>query len=160
MVRHKGRQRRPLAERFWENVDKRGPDECWPWIGSIDTRGYESIGADGGKPLMRAHRVAYELCVAPIPDGMVACHRCDNRACVNPGHIFIATQRENILDMVRKGRRQWPKGEHHPKAKLRASEVLAIREDPRPPRLICAQYGIGRTTLYQIKRRETWGCLA
>ncbi|MDO3579447.1 hypothetical protein Q3O87_25180, partial [Ralstonia pseudosolanacearum] len=60
----------------------------------------------------------------------------------------------------RKGRRQWPKGEHHPKAKLRASEVLAIREDPRPPRLICAQYGIGRTTLYQIKRRETWGCLA
>lgn len=56
---HKGRQPRPLAERFWEKVDRRGPDECWPFLGSIDGRGYGSIGANGGKPLRRAHRVAY-----------------------------------------------------------------------------------------------------
>jgi hypothetical protein len=159
VVRHKGRQPRPLAERFWEKVDKRGPDECWPWVGSIDTRGYGSIGANGGKPLLRAHRVAYELCVGPIPPGLVVCHACDTRHCVNPGHLFVATQRENVLDMVRKGRRQWPAGACHPKAKLRAEDVLAIRNDPRPPRLIRAEYGIGKTTLHQIKRRETWRCL-
>lgn len=159
MARRKGRQPRPLAERFWEKVDKRGPDECWPWVGSIDTRGYCSIGADGGKPLLRAHRVAYELCVGPIPPGLVVCHTCDTRHCVNPIHLFVATQRENVLDMVRKGRRQWPAGERHPKAKLRAEDVIAIRNDTRPPRLIRAEYGIGKTTLHQIKRRETWRCL-
>jgi hypothetical protein len=153
---HKGRKPRPLAERFWEKVDIRSLDECWPWIGSIDTRGYGTIGADGGRPLMRAHRVAYELTRGPIPAGLVVCHVCDNRACVNPEHLFVATQRENVLDMVRKGRRQWPNGEHHYIAKLTAADVLNIRDDPRPPRLIRAQYDIGKTTLYQIKRRESW----
>lgn len=159
MVARKGRQARPLAERFWEKVDKRGDDECWTWIGSIDTRGYGSVGADGGKPLMRAHRVVYALVFGPIPTGLVVCHACDNRACVNPRHLFAATQRDNVLDMVRKGRRQWPAGERHPKAKLSAEDVLAIRGDNRPPCLIRAEYGIGKTTLYQIQRRETWRCL-
>ncbi|BAO82900.1 external origin protein [Serpentinimonas maccroryi] len=159
MGRHKGRQPRPLSERFWKKVEKRSPDECWPWIGSIDTRGYGNIGADGDKPLRRAHRVAYELCVAPIPEVLVVCHVCDNRACVNPQHLFVATQRENVLDMVRKGRRQWPSGELHRWAKLSTADVVAIRDDTRAPRLIRAQYGIGQTTLYQIKRRETWRCL-
>lgn len=159
MGMRKGRQPRPLADRFWEKVNKRDADECWPWVGSIDTRGYGSIGANGGKPLMRAHRVAYELCVGAIPRGLVVCHACDNRACVNPQHLFIATQRENVMDRVRKGRRQWPTGEQHPKAKLSTDDVLAIRRDPRQQRYVLADYAIGKTTYYQIKRRETWRCL-
>ena len=67
----KGRQRRPLSDRFWEKVNSQGENDCWWWIASLDTRGYGSIGADGGKPLMRAHRVAYQLMVGPIPPGLV-----------------------------------------------------------------------------------------
>ena len=152
----KGRQPRPLAERFWEKVDVRGIDECWPWIGSIDTRGYGSIGADGGKPLRRAHRVAYELTIAPIPPGLVVCHTCDNRACVNPRHLFVATQRDNVLDMIRKGRRYSSAGDRNPRVKLRLDQILAIRRDPRSTREILAEYGIAKSTLRSIKRREIW----
>lgn len=153
---HKGRQAKPLEERFWEKVDKRGSAECWPWIGSIDTRGYGTIGANGGRPLLRAHRVSFELNVGAIPDGQVVCHACDNRACVNPMHLFAATQRENVNDMVRKGRRHSSIGDRNPSAKLRADQVIAIRQDHRRSRVIQAEYGISSSTLLSIKRYETW----
>ncbi|MCW7540703.1 HNH endonuclease [Aquabacterium sp. A7-Y] len=159
MAGRKGRQPRPLVERFWEKVQRREDDECWLWVGSIDTRGYGSIGADGGKPLMRAHRVAYQLEVGPIPAGLVVCHRCDNRACVNPRHLFVATQRENVLDMIRKGRRHSSAGERSPFARLTAEQVLAIRGDSRPPKVIRAEYGISKTGLRSIQRRKTWSHL-
>jgi hypothetical protein len=155
-VRHKGRQPRPLADRFWEKVYQRGPDECWPFLGSIDGRGYGSIGADGGKPLRRAHRVAYELVIGHIPPGMVVCHTCDHRECVNPRHLFVGTQRDNVLDMIRKGRRHSSAGERNPCVKLHADQVLAIRHDSRPAREILVAFGIAASTLYSIRNHETW----
>jgi hypothetical protein len=156
MHAHKGRQARPLAERFWEKVDVLGESECWLWLGSLDTRGYGTIGANCGRPLLRAHRVSFELEVGVIPDGHVVCHACDNRACVNPRHLFAATQRENVLDMVRKGRRHSSVGDRNPSAKLRSDQVIAIRHDRRRSREICAEYGISSSTLLSIKRHETW----
>jgi hypothetical protein len=155
----KGRQPRPLAERFWGKVDKRGPDECWAWIGSIDTRGYGSIGANGGKPLMRAHRVAYDICVGRIPSGLVVCHVCDNRACVNPRHLFIGTQQENVIDMIRKGRRRSYAGEGAPSAKLTNEQVMAIRVDQRRTQDIINAYRISRSTVYSIRNRHSWAHL-
>jgi hypothetical protein len=152
----KGRQPRPLAVRCWEKVNRCGDAACWPWIGSLDTRGYGSIGADGGKPLMRAHRVTYELTVGPIPPGLFVCHTCDNRACVNPRHLFVATQRENMRDMLRKGRRHSSAGERHPRVKLSTAQVLAIRADQRQTKDIIAAYGISKSTVRGIKRRQTW----
>jgi hypothetical protein len=61
MHAHKGRQARSLTDRFWENVEVLGESECWLWLGSLDTRGYGTIGAKGGRPLLRAHRVSFEL---------------------------------------------------------------------------------------------------
>lgn len=156
MHAHKGRQARPLAERFLEKVNVRSEKECWPWIGSIDTRGYGSIGANGGKPLMRAHRVAYELAVGPIPHGLVVCHICDNRACVNPGHLFVGTQQENVNDMIHKGRRRSYAGEGSPRAKLSVDQVMAIRLDQRRTQDIISAYQISKSTVYSIKRHETW----
>jgi len=102
---HKGFVRRPLAERFWEKVDRRTSDECWPWLGSKSSyeRPYGQIWVAGAT--RRAHAVAWELHHGhPIPEGFEACHSCDSPSCANPAHIFLGTHRENMLDAARKKR--------------------------------------------------------
>lgn len=97
-----GPARRPLAERFWPKVDKRGTEECWPWLGCTNADGYGSIVAGGhsGQKLY-AHRVAYELLVGPIPRGFTIDHvrlrGCTRRDCCNPAHLEPVTQRTNTM---------------------------------------------------------------
>ena len=92
-----------IEARFWAKVDKRGPDECWPWLATLTTRGYGQFWFVT-RP-RRAHIVAWELANGqPFPEGMVGCHRCDNPPCVNPAHIWPGTRSENLLDAARKGR--------------------------------------------------------
>lgn len=95
-----GKQPQTLAERFWAKVDWREPDECWEWQGSLQRHGYGHIyigKIDGSKRFRSAHRVAYELEVGPIPDGLVLDHLCRNPICVNPSHLEPVTQRINLL---------------------------------------------------------------
>lgn len=95
---------RPLAERFWEKVEK--TEFCWLWHGSLHPKGYGQLTmrVDGKTVGRRAHHVAWELAYGSRPKGLNICHHCDVRNCVRPSHLFAGTQKENIQDMIRKGR--------------------------------------------------------
>jgi hypothetical protein len=91
-------------KRFWDKVKIAGPNECWEWQAAIGTSGYGKMGFNGKSEY--AHRVCFILEHHEIPKGLVVMHTCDNRICVNPKHLKLGTQKENLKDMTDKGRRQ------------------------------------------------------
>jgi hypothetical protein len=154
------RVKRPLAERFWEKVDKRGPDECWEWQGARNEHGYGWFGPTHGEGA-KAHRVAWELTNGPIPEGLCALHHCDNPPCCNPGHLFLGTKRDNTLDMWAKGRGRQPQlpGELNGRALLTAHQVSEIRrraERGELQRVLAREFRVSRQAVSRIVLHQTW----
>lgn len=141
------------ADRFWRGVVRGAPDECWPWKDTLNHRGYGVFGRLGKQ--WRAHRVSYELHVGPIPEGMAICHRCDNRLCVNPKHLFVGSHADNVKDMVAKGRQRGaPRGLKNGNGKLSLEQVAAIRRSPLHHAVLGSMYGISRGHAYRIKHDD------
>lgn len=143
--------------RFWLKVDRRGPDECWLWNGSRDTKGYGRILVR--KLVFRAHRaVCFWTHGAPTTkDKSFYCHSCDNPPCCNPRHLRWGTKADNASERNQK-RRHWlakdPKGQSgskNPNAKLSLEEVQAIRVATGPQRLIAKKFGCAQTQVSRIK---------
>jgi hypothetical protein len=107
-----------LPRRFWAKVGMQPTDRCWLWRGRLAARyGYGELFIQRGRPPAKAHRISYELHHGSIAPGLVVMHTCDNTACVNPTHLKLGTQLDNIADTVAKGRHN-PRGLRFPKGSL------------------------------------------
>ena len=102
---------RPVVDRLMEKTIPEPNSGCWIWLGVVRNSGYGLIGVgsdvDGTRTMKSVHRVAYEEFVGEIPTGLYVLHRCDNKLCVNPEHLFVGTQADNMRDMHIKGRNYW-----------------------------------------------------
>ena len=144
-----------VTERYFQKVQMAGPDDCWEWTAVTTDAGYGQLWVGSGMQL--AHRLAYEWWVGPIPDGLFVCHRCDNRACVNPNHLFLGTQEDNLRDAAQKGRTS--RGERHHSAVLTDEKVREIRARSAAGESyarIAQEYGVAETTVSRVARGLRW----
>lgn len=156
-----------LLRRFWEKVDKRGPDECWEWAASRLPLGdgYGRIGY--GRSNVLAHRMSWVIHNGTIPEGMCVLHKCDNPPCVNPGHLWLGDPGDNARDRSRKGRGavvDWLggslPGESNPAAKLTVLDVLKMRalysSGQWSVERLVKKFGVSKSQVRRIIRRESW----
>ena len=139
-------------EYFVRKVRIDTPDKCWEWMGSCGTPGYGNWAL--GKK-QAAHRATFKLFNGE-PKEMVL-HRCGNRRCCNPDHLYDGTHNDNRRDAEQHGTA--PLGSRHGQSKLTEKQVLAIRRDTRMRKEIAADYGVSPAAITHIRRGSTWGWL-
>lgn len=133
---------------------------CWNWTGAMSSRGYGRLRhADRS---LGAHRVSYAYRFGEIPDGLFVCHKCDNRRCINPDHLFLGTNAENMADCARKGRASGLRniGENNGRAVLSIDDVRAILASKEIYPILGARYGVSRSTIAMIKTGRIWRSLS
>jgi hypothetical protein len=158
---------REVAKRFWGKVNKRGirrahmRTRCWEWTGCKLASGYGWFYFPLLKRPTQASRVAWWLSHGAVPKGVFVCHRCDNRACVRPSHLFLGTNADNVRDMLSKDRPHGgPCGERNGNARLSSDLVKLIRELVAlgaSQQSLIPIFDVSRSTISRIVRRENWG---
>lgn len=143
-----------LEKRFWSKVDK--SSDCWLWTGGKDSWGYGTFWIEG--KTKGAHRVAYELERGPIMNGLLVCHTCDVSNCVNPEHLFLGTQKDNMVDASNKGRINvgMARGSSNGNARLTEEQVVAILQDTRKQVRTAEDYNVSESTVSKIKKGQIW----
>ncbi len=134
-------------------------EQCWEWQGSLAKKGYGRISYYKSPNIYNvpAHRLSYTYFIGPIPEGMQVLHHCDNRKCVNPRHLFLGTNLDNVKDKIAKGRQI--RGTQIGRAKINEEAVRDIRErvaNGESRRALAKVYGLGHTTVNCIVARMNW----
>lgn len=157
-----------MLEKVFNSRVEKG-DGCWRWTGSYNSKGY-------GRVVIKhvhygAHRLSWMVHHGEIPEGLCVCHRCDNRWCVNPDHLFLGTHAENQTDCYEKGRRAYgirhgshtkpesrPRGTLHARAKLNEDAVRDIRlmRGVVSQQALADKYGVPQTAISAVHLRKTW----
>lgn len=146
-------ERRLLSEIYIDD------NQCWNWKGTFAPSGYGTITVEGKTKMV--HRVSYEFHSGEtIPTGMMVCHKCDNRGCINPSHLYIGTHNDNMRDMSDS---DILKGEKNPKSILTQGQVMEIKQLIRERKVvyrkIAERYGVSRQAIKDIASGRTWGWL-
>ncbi len=152
--------RQDIVNRFWKkvNIPNDYINECWEWLFGKDKDGYGRFHIRRGK-CYSTHRFSYEYYFGIIPDKMLVCHICDNPSCVNPNHLFIGNNTDNLQDMSKKGRSTF--GEKSTNAILTDDAIIDILEGIKFNKYqsiteIMNIYNVSRPTIHRIFRKESW----
>ena len=157
--------KKSIKERFESKVERLPGIDCWLWIGSFQNMGYGTIEISK-RPLKRllAHRASWQIHFGEIPEGMWVLHKCDVPCCVNPEHLFLGTMRDNIQDMMNKGRCRAgtnpPRGENCVTHKLTELQVREIKHllstGGISQQKIADTYHVAQTLISHIKLGKAW----
>lgn len=145
-----------VKDRFWKNVRMGDEDECWEWTSTM-SHGYGKMRVQGQQA--RAHRISYKLANDRNIVGQLVLHHCDNPICVNPNHLYLGSQQDNLADAIDRDRINPPTGEDHPSAKLTEAEVAEIKRclaSGEVQRDIAKEYGVREMQISRIKHEKNW----
>ena len=151
---------RTIRERFEAKFKKGERSDCWEWEASKLPTGYGRFNIAGR--IQRASRVAYQLYVGEIAEGLFVCHRCDNPSCVNPDHLFLGTPADNMRDRGNKGRGKDQCGEKNSSAKLtnaQVIEIMALHNDGARNIDLAKEFGVAPQTISAIVCGHNWANL-
>ena len=149
-----------VLDRILKRTEPMG--ECLFWTGCVNHKGYGRVLVDSKNRY--THRIVWSEHYGPIPDGMMVCHKCDNRLCVNVKHLYLGNQETNMADMVRRKRARngsaIVRHEKHPSAKLQLKDVVKIREayasGHTTQQMLADQFGISRGQVQKIVTGNAW----
>jgi hypothetical protein len=145
-------KRQTPSDGFRKFLTPRAPDQCWEWSGATVKGGYGLLSASGKNHY--AHRLSYELHFGEIPDGLWVLHKCDNRKCCNPEHLFLGTNKDNMTDAAKKGRLRGSLGKDL--GRLTEDQVLRIRSSSEASSLLARQMGVCSQTIRNVRIGKTW----
>jgi len=147
-----------LKERLEAQCTPEPNSGCWLWTGTCQKNGYGKAFYNGHHS--SAHRMSWVAYNGEVPSGLSVCHKCDNRGCVNPAHLFLGTSSDNTQDMIKKGRaRGHFHGKHgnlHPNVVLTADMVMEMRASDKPTSYFAKKFGVSVGTCYYARAGRNW----